>query len=295
MAHQLHLQVCARVTGHADTEARRSVVTALSWYQVEVYGRPAPHDTGADKHGVQVADASDDRVLAATDKFLVLSNFHASQLPPKARSKAFVTRNAVDAALFSDELVDTTEDTTGDTTAKAARVEDTTTEGARSEDEVVRLEEDGTGEAVRVEDKTVAGEARSNEAHRFVYASMPARGLHAVLQAWPTIRHCVHRGLNRSGTALEGPTIRHCVQYGLNRSAEFRVFYGFTPFDRLTAAQDPAFRGMVGHKELWRSFRRAGFALYPSAFPETSCITLMKAQAAGAVPVTSRSAPPPPT
>ena len=32
---------------------------------------------------VQAADASDDRVLAATDKFLVLSNFHASQLPRK--------------------------------------------------------------------------------------------------------------------------------------------------------------------------------------------------------------------
>jgi hypothetical protein len=47
---------------------------------------------------------------------------------------------------------------------------------------------------------------------------------------------------------------------------------------------------MRGHAELAAAFALAGFYLYPSNFPETSCIALMQAQAAGAVPVTSRYA-----
>ena len=47
---------------------------------------------------------------------------------------------------------------------------------------------------------------------------------------------------------------------------------------------------MRGHAELAAAFALAGFYLCPSNFPETSCIALMQAQAAGAVPVTSRYA-----
>ena len=39
---------------------------------------------------------------------------------------------------------------------------------------------------------------------------------------------------------------------------------------------------------LAHSFARVGFWLYPSSFEETSCITGMRAQALGAVPITSR-------
>ena len=46
--------------------------------------------------------------------------------------------------------------------------------------------------------------------------------------------------------------------------------------------------GMVGHAELANAYARAGFVLYPTSFPETGCVALMKAQALGSVPVTSR-------
>ena len=46
--------------------------------------------------------------------------------------------------------------------------------------------------------------------------------------------------------------------------------------------------GMVGHVELAKAYAQTGFVLYPTSFPETGCVALMKAQALGSVPVTSR-------
>ena len=47
---------------------------------------------------------------------------------------------------------------------------------------------------------------------------------------------------------------------------------------------------MVNHTVLAGAYARAGFALYPTTYPETGCVSLMKAQAMGAIPVTSRYA-----
>ena len=41
--------------------------------------------------------------------------------------------------------------------------------------------------------------------------------------------------------------------------------------------------GMVDHHTLAVAYARAGFYLYPTSFPETGCVALMKAQALGAV------------
>ena len=47
---------------------------------------------------------------------------------------------------------------------------------------------------------------------------------------------------------------------------------------------------MVGHDELARGYARAGFVLYPTTYPETGCVSVMKAMALGAIPITSRFA-----
>jgi len=130
--------------------------------------------------------------------------------------------------------------------------------------------------------------AERNRAHRFVYASMPSRGLTHVLQAWPTIHACMS-------------------QAGLN--ASLHVYYGFTQHDEQRAANDREYRawmesmraalgratslgihymGMRSHSHLAQAMAESGFYLYPTAYPETSCIALMQAQAAGAIPITSR-------
>jgi len=46
--------------------------------------------------------------------------------------------------------------------------------------------------------------------------------------------------------------------------------------------------GMVDHTTLAKGYADAGFVLYPTVYPETGCVTLMKAMAMGAVPITSR-------
>ncbi|KAG2781302.1 hypothetical protein PC129_g259 [Phytophthora cactorum] len=122
-----------------------------------------------------------------------------------------------------------------------------------------------------------------NHADRFVYGSSPSRGLYPLLKAWPRIREKI-------------PT------------AELSVFYGFTPafmkwgnsemtnftewmneMNRLVT-ETPGVRyvGLANHAQLAKEYSYAGFYLYPTTFSETSCISLMKAMANGAIPITSR-------
>ena len=46
--------------------------------------------------------------------------------------------------------------------------------------------------------------------------------------------------------------------------------------------------GMADHHKLAIGYANAGFYLYPTSYPETGCVALMKAQALGAIPITSR-------
>uniref|UniRef100_H3HC89 protein O-GlcNAc transferase n=1 Tax=Phytophthora ramorum TaxID=164328 RepID=H3HC89_PHYRM len=122
-----------------------------------------------------------------------------------------------------------------------------------------------------------------NHADRFVYGSAPTRGLYTLLRVWPRIRESIP-------------------------SAELSVFYGFRPafikwgnanmvnftewmteMNRLlTETPGVRYVGLVDHAQLAKEYSYAGFYLYPTTFSETSCISLMKAMANGAVPITSR-------
>ncbi len=121
--------------------------------------------------------------------------------------------------------------------------------------------------------------------YKCIYASSPDRGLDVVLDEWEEIVRTQPR-------------------------AELHVFYGFTKvynrlgandrerirfrdsiMKRLAELPNVFYHGMVGHEELARHFMSAGLWLYPTYFDEVSCITAMKAQASGCVPVcTSRAA-----
>eukprot|EP00736_Rhodelphis_marinus_P008988 Rmarinus@m.23949 len=126
-----------------------------------------------------------------------------------------------------------------------------------------------------------------NHRHRFIYSSSPDRGLDVLLRRWSEIR------------AELLPNVAP-------NAPELHVFYGFTKFFYVLHANNPdmmawkdeieellkqegvVYHGMVGHEELARAFAQSGFWVYPTDAPETSCITAMKAQAMGAIPVTSR-------
>lgn len=119
-----------------------------------------------------------------------------------------------------------------------------------------------------------------NDPKRVIYASNPTRGLKNLLLIWPEVR-------KRTG-------------------AELHLFYGFTKWHKsiismnlseqkymmeirnmLDALKDQGIveHGMVGQKELAEEFAKAGVWAYPTQFKEISCITGMKAQAMGAIPV----------
>ena len=122
---------------------------------------------------------------------------------------------------------------------------------------------------------------------KVVYSSSPDRGLDKLLDWWPSIRE-------------------------MRPDAELHVYYGFDTWERMAdlrsdkiaklqigifrarlasmEGQGVVAHGRVGQEELARAWMGTSLWLYPTSFCETSCITAMEAQAAGAWPITSRLA-----
>jgi protein O-GlcNAc transferase len=133
-------------------------------------------------------------------------------------------------------------------------------------------------------------QAIERDPYKVVYGSSYDRGLAHLLEAWPRVKAQV-------------PEARLTVFYGF-QAAWARCFQlirpswrsyreenplGFWTYRRSMLAgmrsADAQHLGRIGHLDVARQFLSAGIWAYPTAFAETSCITAMKAQAAGAVPV----------
>jgi len=113
--------------------------------------------------------------------------------------------------------------------------------------------------------------------HRVIYGSSYDRGLIYLLAMWPEVRK-------------EIPDAELHVFYGMKNMeivAKENPFYKKlnTDLKALLAQTGVTDHGRVGHKELALEYMKSGVWAYPSDFPEISCITAMKAQEAGAVPV----------
>lgn len=118
--------------------------------------------------------------------------------------------------------------------------------------------------------------------HKIAYMSSPDRGLIYLLNNWSEIRK-------------EVP------------DAELNIFYGFDVFDALHK-HNPAkmkwkekvlelmnqpgiiYHKRIGHNALHYQLSRMGIWAYPTDFTEISCISAMKAQACGAIPVVTNYA-----
>lgn len=113
--------------------------------------------------------------------------------------------------------------------------------------------------------------------HRIIYTSSYDRGLEHLLGIWAEVRH-------------EVP------------DAELHIFYGWNVYDEMVKVgrRDGKFKeamvrlmnqegifehGRVGHKQLVKELKQSSIWAYPSHFEEISCISAMKAQACGAIPV----------
>jgi glycosyltransferase involved in cell wall biosynthesis len=113
--------------------------------------------------------------------------------------------------------------------------------------------------------------------HRMIYMSSPDRGLVYLLRNWKDIR-------------AEVP------------DAELHIFYGFNVFDaihrdnpgkrewkekliKMMKQEGITYHDRVGHDALNYEISQSAIWAYPTDFTEISCISAMKAQANGAIPV----------
>lgn len=114
---------------------------------------------------------------------------------------------------------------------------------------------------------------RSNP-HACIYGSNYARGLEVLLNIWPEIKKQFPK-------------------------ASLDIYYGWQHYGLLSPEQEAKIReqvetlaplgvvhhGMVGHAELNRAYNKASLWTYPCILPEAFCITALRAQLSGAVPV----------
>ena len=123
----------------------------------------------------------------------------------------------------------------------------------------------------------------SNSNSHFIYASAPNRGLREVLLAWHIIRKHVPNAIL---SVYYGFT-NSFMKYGKSTIPQFDIWY--TEMLELLKQEGVTYYGMVNHHVLANAYAEAGFYLYPTIFPETGCVALMKAMALGAIPITSRN------
>lgn len=114
--------------------------------------------------------------------------------------------------------------------------------------------------------------------HSCIYASNYSRGLSLLLDIWPEIR-------------VEYPTATLDIYYGRQTWGNLSNDEMAKLTDKIEYLRDRGVteRGKVGHQELARIFASSSILAYPCISPaETFCITAVKAQVAGMIPVTTR-------
>jgi glycosyltransferase involved in cell wall biosynthesis len=116
--------------------------------------------------------------------------------------------------------------------------------------------------------------------YRCIYMSANERGLRILLDIWPDVKKAV-------------PKAKLDVYYGWNsfdavqRDNPERMMWKASMIQKMKELDGVTERGRVGQNELHKEIFKSGIFAYPCTFPEVSCITAMKAQAGGAIPVTS--------
>lgn len=113
-----------------------------------------------------------------------------------------------------------------------------------------------------------------NNPYSCIYGSNYARGLEILLDNWPEVKK-------------EFP------------EATLDIYYGWEHWGLLTPEQEQKMRGqvadlaplgvvehgLVSHEELTKAYANASFWTYPCICPEVFCITAIRAQSSGAIPV----------
>lgn len=119
--------------------------------------------------------------------------------------------------------------------------------------------------------------------HKMVYTSSHVRGLAYLYEIWPEVKKAV-------------PDATLDVFYGresydaVHKGNPERMKWMDDMIDKARKLDGVTDHGKVGQDRIVREFFSAGIWPYPCPFPEIYCITAIKAQACGAVPVGSTTA-----
>jgi len=121
--------------------------------------------------------------------------------------------------------------------------------------------------------------------YKAIYSSSYDRGLVRLLDFWPKIRKIAPEATLDVYYGFD--TVEKQVAAVGRKSDKLALDY---VKDRLVnlVAQGVTYHGRVGQRELAKAFLASSLWLYPTNFHETSCITAMEAQAAGAFAITSK-------
>lgn len=123
-------------------------------------------------------------------------------------------------------------------------------------------------------DEAVVGVRR--DPNRLIYTSRPERGLAELLAIWPTLKE--QRPELTLGIAwYDNP----------NADAEMQRFISNLKSE-ITNLEDVELLGSLSKRDLYREMARARLWVYPSTFPEVSCISAIEAAACGTPAVASR-------
>ncbi len=118
--------------------------------------------------------------------------------------------------------------------------------------------------------------------HRMLWASSPDRGLLRLLRIFRRLREWV------SDATLAVTYSFDNIDKLLQMGPQFAHFQGYKDAVLKEAAQPGVeWLGRLPQPVLYREWLKTGLLVYPTTFRETSCATLMEAQALGAVPLVS--------
>jgi glycosyltransferase involved in cell wall biosynthesis len=123
-------------------------------------------------------------------------------------------------------------------------------------------------------DEAIAGVER--DPNRLIYTSRPERGLDVLLTMWPEMRE-------------RRPDLKLGIAHYENPGADAQMAEYLGTLRRFgEQLPDVEFLGPLSKRDLYRELAGSALVVYPAAFPEVSCISMMEAGACGTPAVTSR-------
>jgi tetratricopeptide (TPR) repeat protein len=140
-----------------------------------------------------------------------------------------------------------------------------------------------SGNGITPEDFEALDGKLTRNPHRVIYMSSHVRGLQLIYEVWADVKK-------------EVPDAILDIYYGwgsydtVNRSNPERMAWKERMVKWVEELDGVTDHGKIGHQQIVEEIFKSGVWAYPCPFPEVYCITAVKAQAGGAVPVSSNFA-----